>query len=309
MARIVVIGGSGRVGSRVCRDLHRRGHRVIALGRSRPGLDRLAPEIATAIVDLESPETVAPHLGDADIVVGCVHGHFIPAILASLDRATRPAGGAEPSLAPGPRLILLGSTWRYMKTANPAGESVRRGEAAFLASGRPGVILHCSMIYGHAGDRNVARVLGVIRRWPKWLPLLIPLPGGGKSWLQPIHIDDVVAAVAKAVDDPGVDGAPIILAGPAPLTYAELVRRCAELLDRRAWPIAIPSSVLAVLSDGLARLGLSPPLRAAEWRRAQEDKRFDVEPMRKRLGLQPRPFAAGLADSAAQYGIAPAAKH
>lgn len=299
--RVVVVGGSGRSGARICSALRDRGHRVTALGRSREALNEIGAGVATGIIDLNVPATLAPYLAEADVVVGCAHGRFIPEILTALDQA-EPAGNGT-GIAAAPRLILMGSTRSYMKIPDEDGAKIRRGEEAFLASGRRGVILHCSMIYGHADDRNVGRVVSLLRRWPKFLPLVVPLPGGGKRMFQPVHIDDVVSSVVRAVEDPTADGAPIILAGATPLTYAQLVRHCSSLLGRNARCASVPLGLLTFVSDILERAGLRMPLRAAEWRRATEDKKFDIAAMTLRLGIHPRSFADGIARSWADYCV------
>src|SRR5258706_16043588 len=91
------------------------------------------------------------------------------------------------------------------------------------------------------------------------------------------------------------EGPALVLAGPTPLRYRDLIAACAGALGRRAHVLPLPLGVLAGIAALAARLGIAVPLNAAELRRAGEDKRFDVAPMIPRLGGQPRDFAAGLA--------------
>ena len=61
------------------------------------------------------------------------------------------------------------------------------------------------MIYGAPGDRNLSRLLAVLRRAP-----LLPVPGGGRHLQQPVHVADVADAVLNAaqhrVDELMLDG-------------------------------------------------------------------------------------------------------
>ncbi len=122
----------------------------------------------------------------------------------------------------------------------------------------------------------------------------MPLPGGGGRLVQPVYYEDVVAAYTAAVARPQAVGEAIVLAGPAPLTYADMVRLCAAGCGRRARILPISASVLATGARAIAAAGGKPPLSPAEIRRADEDKAFDISPMTARLGVTPRAFAAAL---------------
>ena len=55
------------------------------------------------------------------------------------------------------RFVGLGSTRKYTAWPDAHGDGVLAGERALLASGRPGVLLHPTMIYGAQGEDNVRR--------------------------------------------------------------------------------------------------------------------------------------------------------
>ena len=74
------------------------------------------------------------------------------------------------------RFVFLGSTRTFTRWPDSHGGGVLAGEAAFRASGRPGVMLHPTMIYGAQGEDNVRRLAALLRRLPA-----VPLPGGGAS--------------------------------------------------------------------------------------------------------------------------------
>ena len=93
------------------------------------------------------------------------------------------------------RFVFLGSTRKFTRWPDAHGNGVLAGEAAFLASGRPGVMLHPTMIYGAQGEDNVQRLAALLRRLP-----FVPLPGGGTALVQPIHQDDVTRAIRAALD-------------------------------------------------------------------------------------------------------------
>jgi len=228
------------------------------------------------VADLTDPAALLAALGDAVRVVGCAHARHTAAILAA---------------APAPaRLVLLGSTRRHTRWPDAHGNGVLAGEAALLASGHGGVILHPTMIYGAEGEDNVQRLAALLRRLP-----VVPLPGGGRALVQPIHQDDVTrcvcAALAVAWDGPHA----MVIAGPSPLPYADFVRAVAAAAGlRRPRLLSVPAWLLRAAAPLTALPGL-PRIRGEEIRRLLEDKAFPIAEMIATLGVRPVPLHEGLA--------------
>lgn len=269
---IAIIGASGRSGATLCRALRLPFRAVVRDAAKWSALGIAAPH---AVADLKDEAALRAALIGATTVISCAHARHIPAILA-----------AAP---PEARFVFMGSTRRHSRWPDEHGNGVRAGEAAFLASGRAGTMLHPTMIYGAEGEDNVQRLAALMRRLP-----LLPLPGGGTSLVQPIHQEDVtrslLAAAARGNTAPEV----IIIAGPTPLAYRDFcvaVARAAGLTPRPVLPL--PAPLLMALSP-LARLFL-PRIGAEEIRRLTEDKAFDITAMRETLGVTPMPLAEGLA--------------
>lgn len=279
--RIAVFGATGKTGRYLVERLCADGHEVHAFGRNTEKLNRLDPRALRIPADLEDPRTLAGKLDAVDCVVSLAHARFTEALLTAIPQGC-------------PRIVLTGSTRKFTRLPDPAADAVRKGEAAFLASGRPGVMLHPTMIYGAPDERNVNRILRLARRWPRFLPMILPLPDGGRNVLQPVFVDDMVAALVAATSQKQAFGPPIVVAGPQPITYAEMVRACASAMGRKARVLAVPLRSLAAIARLAARCGIRLPFDATEFARAGEDKRFDISDMQARLGVHPRPFADGL---------------
>lgn len=276
MQTVHVIGASGRSGQGVCRALPnaipviRDRRRWAATGL--PGEARVADITTCSLRDA---------LTDADIVVSCAHARHIPAILAA-------APGAR-------RFVFLGSTRKFTRWPDDHGDGVLAGEAAFMASGRFGVLLHPTMIYGAQGEDNVRRLAALLRRLP-----VVPLPGGGRALVQPIHQADVTRCIVAAVGVAWNGPESLVIAGPRPLAYAEFVRAVA-LAAGLASPriVGVPAALVlaAAVVNGLLGLPGLPRIRRAEVRRLLEDKAFDIGAMRAKLGVNPIELAEGLADT------------
>ena len=164
------------------------------------------------------------------------------------------------------------------------------GERAFLESGRDGVLLHPTMIYGAAGEDNVQRLAAVLRRLP-----FVPLPGGGRALVQPIHQGDLTRCIVAALGVGWAGAEAMVVAGPAAVSYAGFVGAVAAAAGLgRVRVVAVPPALLLALAPLTVLPGV-PRVRGAEVRRLLEDKAFDIGAMRDRLGVEPIPLERGLA--------------
>jgi len=146
------------------------------------------------------------------------------------------------------------------------------------------------MIYGADGENNVQRLAGLLRRLP-----VIPLPGGGRALVQPIHQSDVTRCLRAALEVDWAGPHSMVIAGPEPVAYAEFVRAIALAAGLRApWTVPVPAAVLHALTPLTALPGL-PRIRGDEVRRLMEDKAFSIDAMRRTLHIDPISLSAGLA--------------
>ena len=270
-----VIGASGRSGAALCRSLLADGLPWVPVVRSAERWAATGLPGAARVADLTGAGLAAA-LGDARLVVSCAHARHIPAILAASPQAER--------------FVFLGSTRRFTQWPDAHGTGVQAGEAALRASGRAGVVLHPTMIYGAAGEDNVQRLAALLRRLP-----LVPLPGGGRALVQPVHQSDVTRSLRAAIQVAWTGPHALVVAGPDALPYAAFVRAVAAAAGlARPRIVSIPAALLRALAP-VTRLPGLLRIRADEIRRLTEDKAFPIGDMRSMLGLDPLPLAAGLA--------------
>jgi nucleoside-diphosphate-sugar epimerase len=233
--------------------------------------------VPARIADLTDLARLRAALRDATHIVSCAHARHTGAVLA-----------APPSDA---RFVLLGSTRKFTRWPDVHGTGVLAGEAAFLSSGRSGVMLHPTMIYGAQGEDNVQRLAALLRYLP-----VVPLPGGGNALVQPIHQDDVTRAIRAALDRAWHGPNTLVIAGPTPLPYADFVRAVAIASGRRQPRIvAVGAAPLMALAGILRYIPLLPDVDPAAIRRLLEDKSFDVRSMIETLGFAPISLHEGLA--------------
>ncbi|HUQ63774.1 MAG TPA: heparinase II/III family protein [Acidimicrobiales bacterium] len=287
---ILVTGGSGFLGGRVLPLLVSRGHTVVALARSHSAADKVARAGATPVAgDLDDEESVddAFAASSADALVNLASlgfGHASIVVAAAQD------AGIE-------RAIFL-STTAVFTTLDARSKAVRTAaEATIRASGLRWTILRPTMIYGRPDDRNMARLLQLLRRVP-----VVPLPGGGRRQQQPVHVDDLAVAVVAALDHPQSEGKLYDIAGPEPLDLRQIVSAAAEAVDRPVLKMSVPMGVALGATRAYERLSERPRIKAEQLERLAEDKVFDISDATRDLDYRPRPFVDGIRAEAGMLG-------
>lgn len=281
-----VIGAAGRSGRAVCRALSLLGTPVVPIVRN--------PATATGltglrVADLTGPaDTLRTALADATRIVCTAHARNVPALLA-----------AAPPTA---RLVCLGSTRKFTRWPDAHGNGVLLGERALLASGRSGVMLHPTMIYGAQGENNVQRLAALLRHLP-----VIPLPGGGRALVQPIWQGDVTASILAALKKEWDGPHSMVIAGRDAVPYRQFASMVAQAAGLGPRPtITLPTGLLMLLARVAARVPGLPHIGADEIRRLLENKNFDIGPMQATLGVTPIGLAEGLHHTFFEAGLAPA---
>jgi uncharacterized protein YbjT (DUF2867 family) len=277
---VYVIGASGRSGSALCRSLLADGIPVVPVVRdpARWAARGFAGEPAAEArqADLRQPESLRTALTGARRIVSCAHARHTAAIIAASPEAT---------------LVLLGSTRKFTRWPDAHGDGVIAGEKALLSSRRAGVMLHPTMIYGADGEDNVQRLARLMQRLP-----VLPLPGGGRFLVQPIHQSDVTRSIRAALERKWVGPESIVIAGPRAVRYADFIRAVAAAAGLRK-PLVVPFPVgpLIVGAKMTRHVAALPTIQPEEIRRLIEDKAFDIAPMQVVLGVQPISLTQGLA--------------
>ena len=337
--RLLVTGGSGFLGGFVLREAVRRGHEVTALARSPAAAGKVRALGARPV----SGDLAAPGPAAAAALAEALAAGEVLVSLASLGFGHAPAIVAAAERAHVRRAVFV-STTAVTTTLPAATKRVRlAAERQIAASALDWTILRPTMIYGAAGDRNLSRLLPLLRRVP-----VLPVPGG-HHLQQPVHVADVAHAVLAAAELPGAEparpaptgtgwpgagqapsmladrvladrvlarpglarltGATYDLAGPAPLTFGELLRTAAQAVGSRTRFIPVPLAPVLAAARGYELVSRTPRIKAEQVQRLAEDKVFAIQAAARDLGFAPRSFADGIRSEARALGLAgPAAR-
>ena len=290
--RLLVTGGSGFLGGYVLDEARHRGHEVVALARS---------DTATAAVARHGAE---PLSGDFDDPAGLPEV-FSSARCSSLLNIASLGFGHAPAILAAARVAGLDravfvSTTAVTTTLPTRSRAVRLvAEEQIRESGLKWTILRPTMIYGARGDRNLSRLLALLPRVP-----VLPVPGGGRHLQQPVHVADVAAAVLSAVERPESAGSTYDIAGPQPLSFAELLRITTRAVGSRTRFLPVPLSPLVAAAHGYELLATRPRIHAEQLQRLAEDKAFSIKDAARDLDFAPRSFAEGIVAEARALGLA-----
>ena len=253
MATVFLTGGTGFLGSRVCRALRQQQHSVLFLTRSGSAPDG----VAVVASDLLEPDKYRDALKTADVVV---HLAAVTGKAPARDHERGNVQGTETLVDEcrrcGVRRFLFTSTIAAKFPDNTWYEYARakmRAEDAIRASGVPFTILRPTIVLGR-GSATLASLERLAR-----LPI-IPVFGDGRARVQPIFVDDVVAFIVAVLEQDRFRGETLELGGPAVLTIEELLQHIRQArMGRRGRAVHIPlglalASLKTAQSIGLAGL-------------------------------------------------------
>lgn len=253
MAKLVTIfGGSGFVGRQVARLMAKEGWRVrVAVRRPDEALFTrtygAVGQVVPILCNIRDELSVRAAMSGADAVVNCVNilsregkSTFKSVFEDGADIIARLSKemGAE-------RIVHISGLGVDPKSRSKYIAAKARGEAAVLKHRPDAVVLRPSVIFG-TGDIFFNRLASLARLGP-----VMPI-SGGKTRLQPVHVDDVGRAAAKAAQGEVAAGI-YELGGPDILTMRELVDQVLQVTHRRRLVVNMPfwlSGIGASLLDG-----------------------------------------------------------
>lgn len=247
MAKLVTIfGGSGFVGRQVARQMAKEGWRVrVAVRRPDEALFTrtygVVGQVMPVMCNIRDERSVRAALTGADAAVNCVNiltpqgkSNFKTVFedgAANIARLSAELGVA--------RLVHISGLGIDVNSASRYIASKSRGEAAVLQHRPDAVVLRPSVIFG-PDDKFYNRLAGMTRLGPI-LPVI-----GGRTRMQPVHVEDVARAAVMGATGAAAPGI-YELGGPDVLTMRQIVDQVLHATHRRKVVVNVPF--------GVARLG------------------------------------------------------
>jgi uncharacterized protein YbjT (DUF2867 family) len=289
--KIIVTGAAGFTGSHVLARLAGRAHEVTCLVRR---LEQIAPLRASGF------RAELGDLQDESRLAEVFRGHDLLLNIASLGFGHAAGIVAAAERAGVGRAVFVSTTAIFTGLNAPSKKVRVAAEQCVTNSRLAWTIVRPTMIYGSAQDRNICRLVCLVRRSP-----VIPVIGTGQRLMQPIYVDDLAHAIVAAGVQPACAGRAYNLSGREPLTFDELIRTVAAALNRHRLILHLPHRPIVGMLGFCERRGLVLPLRAEQVLRLEEDKAFSWAEAGRDFGFSPRPFSEGIRRQLVQMGLAP----
>ncbi|MFC7142376.1 complex I NDUFA9 subunit family protein [Halosimplex aquaticum] len=269
---VLVAGGTGFVGTELCRALADRGHDVTAMARH-PDEASLPDAVETVAGDVTDRESVAAAVAGRDVVVNLValSPLFEPdSGSGAHDRIHR--GGTANLVAAAEdrgvdRFVQMsalgadaGGSTAYLRAKGAAEEVVR-------ASDLDWTIVRPSVVFGDGGE-----FVGFTKLLTT--PYVTGLPGGGSTRFQPIWVGDLAPMLADCAAGDRHVGRTYELGGHEVLTLADVTRAVYRAEGKSTVVLPVPMVLARV---GLTLAGLVPgvPFGPDQYRSLRLDNTVD----------------------------------
>ncbi|MFA7386663.1 MAG: SDR family oxidoreductase [Thiohalobacteraceae bacterium] len=295
--RILITGASGFIGSHLTQALCRE-HEVVACARRAQRLKQRFPEIEALAVDLSTRRSIddwLPLLQGVDMVINAVGiiretgtqtfehlHHRAPCILF---QASQRAGVKKII-----QISALGSdetaSSRYHLSKKAADDCLKQLDVDWI-------ILKPSLVYGPGGQS--AEFFKALAGLP-WIPVVEQ----GEQLVQPIHIDDLTAAVQALLSPHAPARIAIDAVGPEPISLKRMLttyRRWLGNTRKGTLPVPYALSLFGAKLSGM--LGIAP-ITGETIQMLRRGNAGNVSTLIRATGLTPRSFDIALHEQPAQ---------
>ncbi|MCK1723087.1 SDR family oxidoreductase [Bradyrhizobium sp. 141] len=284
--RILIVGGTGFIGSAISARLTVEGHECVSVSRSSTGLkgDHHAP------LDLAQTTQAdwRPILKGIDAVInaaGAMHGREMQEVHISGSGALYAACEAERVR----RVILLSAIGANRDAVSVFSRTKRDGEIALTSCDLDWVILRPSVVMGRAAYGGSALLRGLAS-----LPVLPVMPDTAP--IQPVDIGDVVETVVFFLRPGAPSRIALDLAGPRQMIFSDAVALLRRWL--RWQPVRrlnLPSwaaSTFYQMGDVVQLLGWRTPINTTAQAEMRRGATGDPDPWYRTTGIRPRDIEA-----------------
>ncbi|HJQ71673.1 MAG TPA: NAD-dependent epimerase/dehydratase family protein [Blastocatellia bacterium] len=290
--KILVLGGTGYIGSHAVEELARRGHEVwvFARGQTRP---QLPEEVSLVRGDRHNPDDLARARTrgfDAVIDINAYTREETQRAINAFDGAVSRfvhlstmavcrKEGFPPVDEEDPLVTDPAAGYGYEKA-----ECERALRWAHTKTGFPFVSVRPTGVYGPR-DRK-SRENYYLRRILARDPVIVPDSGAAPIFA--VYIRDLVAVLANALDAEGVAGAAYNLSQPELVSVNRHIRNIAQLVGKQVDVAHVPARLLERLGFNLLQFPYYSRERLIV---------VDTGAARRDLGFRPTPYSRALADT------------
>ena len=290
---ILLTGGTGFIGRALVRQLVDSGYPVRTLVRpspTTPNLPRGVP-VEVAVVSLSDTRGLRAAMRDVDTIIHLAGGESRGSRANLLETDIRGTQNLSQAAADAgiQRLLYLSHLGADRASAFPVLKAKGIAEEHIRRSGVPYTILRSSVVFGPE-DNFTTRLIRLIRL----NPFFFLLPGDGNMLLQPLWVEDLVAALLLALQNPSTENKTYEIGGAEYFTFRQIVETLLTLSRKNRLLIPTGLPTLRALTVALEASVLSFPASVFWVDYLSVNRTCPVDTLPRVFGLMPARFAARL---------------
>lgn len=294
--KIAIVGGTGFLGRHISRALLDAGHDVTVVGRNPDSVSKI-PMLAGANAtsgDVTDAQSLIGTLDGADAVVMAVTFPNYPMELPrkGLTWDLYEAKGTEKLIAEAKRagvkrFVFISGAGADQTSSKSWYRAKGRAEQTIKSSGLEYVIVRPSWIYGPE-DKSVNKIVSMVKASP-----VVPRLGVRPQRIQPLHVDDLADAVARAFAREDAWNQTFEIGGPEVMTMTDVIHTIARVLGKKRAILPVPRELAKIGTAPLVLLP-RPPMTPTGVEFASQDGIVDMRAAKRVLGIDPVGFEDGL---------------
>lgn len=281
---ILITGGAGVVGRRLCKGLIERGFEIRVLdrpGTSLPGLD-----LELVHGDITDPISMKGLFDGIETVY-----HLAAVILPPDERMfqTINVQGSrnvmEAAAEAGVKHFVLISSASVVYPHTTAYSLSKRESEAMISSqdAMAYTIVRPTLVYDENGGEEFMRYLDNLKRFP-----IVPLIGGGKAMKNPVHTDDIMNGLIAIAGNPKSHGQTYNFSGGEELSMREMSELMLKHQGERRLFLPIPAWAGKLVAALLGAVMKNPPITWQMVAGVMQDANLDHANATEDLGYRPK---------------------
>ena len=287
---ILVTGATGFVGRVLVRQLTETGQRVRVLLRPSPRSPRLPKgvPVEVAVVALNDERGLRAAMRGVDQIYHLASaasqgrgGNLFTTDIEGTRTLAQVAAGADIS-----RFIYLSHLGSDRASAFPVHKAKGIAEEHIRKSGVPHTIIRSSVIFGPEDHftTNLARLI-------RGAPGLLPIPGEGRTLVQPLWVEDLVTCLVWALQNPDAVNQTYDIGGGEYFTVRQMLETIMGVIRARRIIVSLPPPYMRALFVTLDAFtpGFNVPTYLLDY--VAVNRTCPVENLPRIFGLMPARFA------------------
>lgn len=246
------------------------------------GSSSFDPRITVITGDLRDPESLQ---GKLDQITKVIHLAAATHARSKSEYYQANATGTQNLIKALPRQIdqfVYVSTNCAVPGAGWYGESKRAAEEMVKRHFENYVLLRVADVYGGEGEKSLEKLINQVTTWP-----FFPLVGAGDQQMAPVHVEDVMSAIAGSCDLAGQHE--LVVSGVNILTFKQLVTEIGNLAGKTIKTVHVPPALLELLIVLLSKAGIGD-FYPDQVKRLTAVKPLDSRETWNLLSIQPKSF-------------------